>query len=52
MTERELRPGDIAPDFLVLAAVDGEISETSLESLLEGKRGVVLTTYVLDFTGG
>jgi peroxiredoxin len=52
MTERQLQPGDTAPEFLVLAAMDGEVSETSLESLLEGKRGVVLTTYVLDFTGG
>jgi alkyl hydroperoxide reductase subunit AhpC len=52
MTEGELKPGDMAPDFGVQAALDGEVSETSLESLLEGKRGLVLTSYVLDFTGG
>jgi alkyl hydroperoxide reductase subunit AhpC len=47
-----LQAGDSAPDFLVQAALDGEVSETSLESLLDGKRGLVVTSYVLDFTGG
>jgi peroxiredoxin len=52
MTERRLEPGDRAPDFTLLAAHGGEVAETSLQGLLEGNRGLVLTTYVLDFTGG
>jgi hypothetical protein len=47
-----LSVGDAAPDFALLAAVEGEVSETTLGALLEDKRGVVLSTYVLDFTGG
>lgn len=52
MTGTRLQVGDRAPDFLLLAAHRGDIADITLESLLEGKRGVVLTTYVLDFTGG
>jgi peroxiredoxin len=52
MSGKPLQIGDRAPDFLLLAAQGGEVAETSLEGLLEGKRGLVLTTYVLDFTGG
>jgi alkyl hydroperoxide reductase subunit AhpC len=47
-----LHVGDEAPDFRVMAAHHGEIVEVELASLLEGKRGLVLTSYVLDFTGG
>jgi hypothetical protein len=35
-----------------MAARGGEMMEASLQQLLEGNRGLVLTTYVLDFTGG
>ena len=52
MTNAPLQIGDPAPDFLLLAAQGGEVTETSLPRLLEGHRGLVLTTYVLDFTGG
>ena len=52
MSVVQLQVGDQAPDFVLMAAHRGEISETSLRSLLEGRRGVVLTTYVFDFTGG
>ncbi|HEX6510482.1 MAG TPA: hypothetical protein VF221_22870 [Chloroflexota bacterium] len=52
MPERHLRVGDRAPDFLLLAAHGDEVAETTLEKLLEGRRGLVLTTYTLDFTGG
>lgn len=52
MSEDRLQPGDEAPDFRVMAAVAGEIAEMDLGTLLEGNRGVVLTSYVLDFTGG
>jgi alkyl hydroperoxide reductase subunit AhpC len=52
MTEGRLQVGDMAPDFQVMAAVDGKLVQVSLEGLLEGKRALVLTSYVLDFTGG
>lgn len=52
MTEGRLTVGDPAPDFALLATRRGRVSETSLGKLLEGNRGVVLSTYVLDFTGG
>jgi len=52
MAVERLTEGDPAPDFALLAALQGQVSETSLGRLLEGRRGVVLTTYVLDFTGG
>jgi peroxiredoxin len=52
MPERHLRVGDPAPDFVLMAAHRGEVVESSLSRLLEGNRGLVLTTYVLDFTGG
>jgi peroxiredoxin len=52
MSERGLQPGDRAPDFTLYASRGDDVSEVSLGSLLEGKRGLVLTTYVLDFTGG
>lgn len=52
MTDRRLEIGDRAPDFVLLAAHGGDIAETSLQHLLEGHRGLVLTTYSLDFTGG
>jgi alkyl hydroperoxide reductase subunit AhpC len=52
MTEQRLQIGDRAPDFVLLAAHGGEVAETSLGRLLEGRRGLVLTSYVLDFTGG
>jgi hypothetical protein len=35
-----------------MAAQDGTIGEVRLASLLDGKRGLVLSSYVLDFTGG
>lgn len=44
--------GDRAPDFTLLAAHYGQVEETSLQQLLAGHRALVLTTYVLDFTGG
>jgi peroxiredoxin len=52
MTGTRLQVGDRAPDFLLLAAHGDDITEVSLQRLLDGKRGLVLTTYVLDFTGG
>ncbi len=52
MTDRQLMVGDPAPDFALLAARRNVVSETSLGQLLEGNRGVVLSTYELDFTGG
>jgi hypothetical protein len=52
VTSTRLQTGDRAPDFVLLAAHRGEVAETSLQRLLEGHRGLVLTTYVLDFTGG
>lgn len=52
MADAPLTVGDPAPDFALLASRRGEVAETSLGALLEGNRGVVLTTYVLDFTGG
>ncbi len=52
MTSRRLEPGDRAPDFSLLAGRGDTIVETSLQQLLEGYRGLVLTSYVLDFTGG
>lgn len=47
-----LQVGQQAPDFRLMAAHAGEMMESSLQTLLKGNRGVVLTTYVLDFTGG
>jgi peroxiredoxin len=47
-----LQMGDRAPDFTVLAAVGGDVTELTLDDLLKSRRGVVLHTYVLDFTGG
>lgn len=52
MEGERLHVGDTAPDFRVMAALNGEIVEMDLETLLPGKRGLVLTSYVLDFTGG
>lgn len=52
MTDRQLMVGDPAPDFAAMASRGDVVAETSLGQLLEGNRGVVLTTYVLDFTGG
>jgi peroxiredoxin len=52
MEDNRLRVGDTAPDFALLAAVRSEVSVRTLDALLEGNQGVVLTTYVLDFTGG
>ncbi len=52
MEKTLLRPGDAAPDFTVMAAREGEIVQLDLGALLAGNRGVVLTSYVLDFTGG
>ncbi len=52
MTDERLKVGDPAPDFTLLAARGDKVSETSLGQLLDGKQGVVLSTYVLDFTGG
>lgn len=47
-----LRVGDRAPDWTLAAAVNNSVGEVSLGSLLEGRRGLVLTSYPLDFTGG
>ncbi len=47
-----LRVGDRAPDWTLAAAVENAVGEVSLESLLTGKRALVLTSYPLDFTGG
>jgi alkyl hydroperoxide reductase subunit AhpC len=52
MDMTRLQAGDRAPDFRVMAFRNGDIEQASLESLLAGNRGLVLTTYVLDFTGG
>lgn len=52
MTGVQLQVGDRAPDFTLMAARGEDVSEVSLQGLLEGHHGVVLTTYVLDFTGG
>lgn len=47
-----LHVGDRAPDWTLAAAVNNAVGEVSLETLLEGRRGLVLTSYPLDFTGG
>ena len=52
MQNDRLSVGDAAPDFRVMAAHNGAILEATPDSLLEGRRGLVLTSYVLDFTGG
>lgn len=52
MTGQRLDIGDQAPEFVLLAAHGSDVAETSLGQLLEGHRGLVLTSYVLDFTGG
>lgn len=52
MNDNRLAIGDRAPDFVLLAAQGENVEEVSLQQLLEGRRGVVLNTYVLDFTGG
>ena len=52
MADGQLTVGETAPDFTLLAARGVEVSQISLGELLEGNRGVVLSTYVLDFTGG
>ena len=52
MANRRLHLGDRAPDFALLAASGDDVAETSLHQLLEGHRGLVLTSYALDFTGG
>lgn len=52
MTASALQIGDRAPEFVLLAAHNGAVAETSLQQLLQGNRGLVLTTYVFDFTGG
>ena len=52
MTGKPLEVGDRAPSFVLLAAHGSEVAETSLHQLLEGQRGLVITTYALDFTGG
>jgi glutaredoxin-dependent peroxiredoxin len=44
--------GDRAPDWTLAAAIHNAVGEVSLTSLLEGKAGLVLTSYPLDFTGG
>jgi peroxiredoxin len=52
MTGRRLEVGDRAPAFTLLAAHGDDVAETSLQQLLKGRRGLVLTSYALDFTGG
>lgn len=52
MDANRLQPGDPAPDFEVMAAHGGEIVQLDLGELLSDNRGLVLTSYVLDFTGG
>ena len=47
-----LQAGDPAPDFSLAAVVDDRVADASLDSLLEGRHGLVLHTYPLDFTGG
>jgi peroxiredoxin len=47
-----LQVGDQAPDFTLLAARGQEVSATSLQELLDGRRALALITYALDFTGG
>jgi peroxiredoxin len=47
-----LKAGDRAPEWTLLAAHNHEVAETSLSRLLEGRQGLVLATYALDFTGG
>jgi hypothetical protein len=47
-----LKPGDPAPDWKLLAVVDGKTVEVTRASLLEGHSSLVVTTYPLDFSGG
>jgi alkyl hydroperoxide reductase subunit AhpC len=48
----QLQVGDRAPEFTLSAAKGSETQECTLQSMLEGNRSVVITSYVLDFTGG
>jgi len=47
-----LKPGDTAPEWTMLAALDHGVGELSLAPLLAPHTALVLTTYPLDFTGG
>ncbi len=47
-----LQSNDTAPDFSLLAAVEGKVEQVSLDSLLHDHAGLVITSYPLDFTGG
>jgi hypothetical protein len=47
-----LQIGDSAPDETALVAHNGEVKRTTLAELREGRKGLVLVTYALDFTGG
>lgn len=47
-----LVPGDLAPEWRLLAAVDDTVTELALDSVLSRCSYLVLTTYPLDFTGG
>ncbi len=46
-----LKVGDVAPDFTLLAIVDGKPTPISLHDY-KGKKSVALAFYVFAFTGG
>ena len=47
-----LQVGESAPDGEVLVAHNGEVKKASLAELRAGRKGLVLVSYALDFTGG
>jgi peroxiredoxin len=47
-----LQVGDTAPDQTALVAHNGEVKRATLAELRADRKGLVLITYALDFTGG
>jgi alkyl hydroperoxide reductase subunit AhpC len=47
-----LQVGDTAPDQTSLVAHNGEVKRATLAELRQGRKGLVLVSYALDFTGG
>ena len=49
--EMKLKVGDMAPDFTLLAVIDGKPTPVSLHDY-KGKKNVALAFFVFAFTGG